>query len=443
MTISVTPSRFALPADHPLRRRLNDEVHARPPERISAPARVSFVAMLADEAQRAESWRVIARVAAESGATPPAPEALHYSADVAGFRLKAERHTEFLRVKIIAPGFGKGGASDPFQQSALESAGASWLSELQGETICAIHVAVVPSADWPPKPHLLAVGVAARDQLVGGLISDARGAAFTDFLIGGDGFTRLLLLDNGMTTGQLGRNLQRLVEIEAYRMLALLAFPVARARMGELSMLESDLRDATTALVSAKEEEEPALLERLTRLAATMESLQSASQFRFGAAASYHELVERRLEELREGRLEGLPTFSEFFDRRLTPAMRTVRVVIERQETLSARISRATDLLSTRVEISSQRQSHALLDSMNRRAQLQLRLQETVEGLSVAAITYYIVSLVGKAAEGLQADGAHVEPAIAMGLAIPVVALMVALGLWRIRRSVAKAFEKH
>ncbi len=123
--------------------------------------------------------------------------------------------------------------------------------------------------------------------------------------------------------------------------------------------------------------------------------------------------------------------------------MRTCRVVVERQETLSARISRATELLSTRVEISSQRQSHALLDSMDRRAQLQLRLQETVEGLSVAAITYYIVSLVGKAAEGLDADGAHVDPALAMGVAIPVVALLVALGLWRIRRSVAKAFEKH
>ena len=123
---------------------------------------------------------------------------------------------------------------------------------------------------------------------------------------------------------------------------------------------------------------------------------------------------------------------------RLAPAMRTCRAVTERQEVLSARVARATELLSTRVEISSERQSHALLESMNRRAILQLRLQETVEGLSVAAITYYVVSLVGHAAEGLEALGVHANPSIAMAVAIPVVALAVAFGVRRIRRSVAR-----
>jgi uncharacterized membrane-anchored protein len=434
---------LSLPPDHPLRQRLNDEVHARPPERIAAPARVSFAALLADEAERAASWRLIAEIAAAGGAPPPAADALHYSAEVGAYRLKAERHTEFLRVKIIVPGLGRGGAADPFAETALESADAHWLSRLEGQTLTAIHAAILPAGPWPPDPQALADSLDWRDALIGALISDGRGAAFTDLSIREDGFSRLVMFDNGLTAGQTGRNLQRLVEMEAYRMLALLAFPVARARMGELNALESQLRDAASALVSAKEEEEPELLERLTRLAATMESLQAASQFRFGAAGSYYDLVERRIAELREQRLEGLLTFGEFFDRRLAPAMRTCRVVVERQETLSARISRATELLSTRVELSSQRQSHALLDSMDRRAQLQLRLQETVEGLSVAAITYYIVSLVGKVAEGLNAEGVPVDPAIAMGGAIPVVALLVALGVWRIRRSVAKAFEKH
>ena len=443
MANSETPDRSALPPDQTLRRSLNDEVHARPPERIVAPSRVSFVALVANEAERRQSWATIGEVAKRAGAAPPAADALHYSIDLGAYRLKAERHTEFLRVKIIVAGYGRGGAADPFAESALQSAGVDWLADLAGKTLTAIHSAIVPAASWPPKVHLLGGGIASRELLVGALISDGRAAAFTDLLIGEDGFSRLLVLDNGMTAGQAGRNLQRLVEIEAYRMLALLAFPIARARMGELNALESDLRDAASALVSAKEEEEPALLERLTRLAASMESLQSSSQFRFAAAASYYELVERRIAELREGRLEGLPTFAEFFDRRLAPAMRTCRVAVERQETLSARIARTTELLSTRVEISSQRQSHALLDSMDRRAQLQLRLQETVEGLSIAAITYYIVSLVGKAAEGLAAEGAPVEPALAMAIAIPIVAILVALGVWRIRRSVAKAFEKH
>ena len=354
--------RLGLPLDHPLRQRLNDEVHARPPERIAAPARVSFVALLADEAQRAQSWRVIAEIAAAAGATPPAAEALHFSAAVGGYRLKAERHTEFLRVKIIVPGFGRGSEADPFAETALETSGATWLSRLQGETISAVHAAILPARSWPPDSQALADSGDWRNSLIGALISDGRGAAFSDLFIRDDGFSRLLIFDNGLTTGQIGRNLQRLVEVEAYRMLALLAFPIARARMGELTALESELRDAASALISAEEAEEPRLLERLTHLAATMESLQAVSQFRFGAANSYYALLLRRLAELREERLGGLLTFSEFFDRRLAPAMRTCRVVVERQETLSARISRATELLSTRVELSSQRQSHALLE---------------------------------------------------------------------------------
>ncbi len=431
-----------MPPDHPLRLRLNDEVHARPPERIVAPARVSFLALVADGEERRRAWEAIAARAKTRGAPPPDSAFDHYSADFGGYRLKAERHTEFFRVKIIVPGYGRGGAAAPFAETAIESAGASWVGDLPGQTISAIHAVVATAESWPLPLDLPSAELSSRDAVIGALISGGAGAAFTDLRIRDDGFGRLLLFDHGMTAGQIGRSLQRLVEMDTYRMLALIAFPIARARMGELSEIERELSSVTSALVSAAEKDEPALLERLTSLAARVESLHSASQFRFAAAASYYELVERRIGELREQRIQGLLTFREFMERRLAPAMRTCRTVVERQDSLSQRIARVTELLSTRVELSSQRQSHALLDSMNRRAQLQLRLQETVEGLSVAAITYYIVSLVGKAAEGLDAEGMRINPSLAMGVAIPLVAALVALGVWRIRRSVAKAFDK-
>jgi uncharacterized membrane-anchored protein len=430
-----------MPPDHPLRQRLNDEVHARPPERPGSPSRVSFLALVADGEARRAAWDLIRARAESNGVAPPDAAAAHFSADFPGFRLKAERHTEFFRLKFIAPGYGRGGAADPFAESALQTAQAGWVDALPGETISAIHAVIAASPNWPPDFERIGADFFVRDSLIGAELIGGLGAAFTDLRIRADGFSRLLILDHGLSPGQTGRTLQRLVEMDTYRMLALMALPVARARMNELSEIERELSRVTAALVSAQEAEEPGLLERLTRLAAQVESLQSASQYRFAAAASYYDLVERRIAELRELRIEGLQTFGEFMERRLAPAMRTCRVAVERQETLSARISRATELLSTRVELSSQRQSHALLDSMDRRAQLQLRLQETVEGLSIAAITYYIVSLVGKAAEGLEREGLRVDPAVAMGVAIPVVAGLVALGVWRIRRSVAKAFE--
>jgi uncharacterized membrane-anchored protein len=442
-TRNATEIRPTLPPNHPMRQRLNDEVHARPPERIITPARVKFLALIADAKQRQAAWAMVTAAAERCGAPAPEADGYHYSADFGAYRVKAELHTEFLRLKIIAPGYGRGGAANPFLESPGEGADIGWLADLPGETICAIHAAVMSVRSWPPSPDQFADWIAPRDALVGATISGGAGAAFTDLRIRDDGFERLLILDRGLSPGQVGRNLQRLVEMDTYRMLALLAFPIARRRMGELTAIEQELAGATSALVSAKEEQEPGLLERLTDLAARMENLQAGSQFRFAAAGSYYELVERRIEELREERIEGLQTFREFVERRLAPAMRTCRAVTDREETLSARISRATELLSTRVELSSQRQSHALLDSMDRRAQLQLRLQETVEGLSVAAITYYIVSLVGKAAEGLEVEGVKIDPALAMGVAIPFVAALVAFAGWRMRRSVAKAFEKH
>ncbi|HVC10220.1 MAG TPA: DUF3422 family protein, partial [Burkholderiales bacterium] len=106
---------------------------------------------------------------------------------------------------------------------------------------------------------------------------------------------------------------------------------------------------------------------------------------------------------------------------------------------LSERVARASALLATRVGVARERQNQDLLASMDRRASLQLRLQETVEGLSVAAITYYVVSLVGYAAKAREAAGVRINPAVAIGVAIPVVAVLAGLGVRYVRRRIARA----
>ena len=430
-----------LPRNHPQRFALNNEVHARPPERLVAPTRVSYLALLADPPQRQEAWKALDALANRYGAAFPDPATDHYSADLGPFRLKAERHTEFVRFKFILSGLGQGGEADPFAEPAISAVPAEWLAALPGELMVATHAAIIPCSVLPPNPAAFARDLFAPDGLIGASIAGGAGSAFTDLRIRDDGFGRLLVVDRSMTPGQNGRALQRLLEMDTYRMMALLAFPVARMLIPVLTTIEQELASIATALVRAAEQDEPALLERLTRLAAEIESRQSETLFRFAAAASYYDLVQRRIEELREERIEGLQTFREFTERRLAPAMTTCASVTARQEALSVRVAQATELLSTRVDLSSERQSHALLASMNRRAQLQIRLQETVEGLSIAAVTYYVVGLVGHAAEALEAVGLQVRPAIAMGAAIPVVALLVALGIRQIRRRVTRATD--
>jgi uncharacterized membrane-anchored protein len=269
--------------------------------------------------------------------------------------------------------------------------------------------------------------------VAGSRIADGAASVFTDFRIHDDGFSRFLVFDRRLTQGQAGRTLQRLTEVEAYRMLALLALPIARRQTPRMLAIERELATLTDGIALGGGEDER-LLHELTRLAAEIESGIAASLFRFGACKAYDELVMRRIAELREARLPGVQTIEEFMSRRFTPAVATCNTASQRLVDLSERVARASSLLSTRVDIARERQNQALLSSMNRRAKLQLRLQQTVEGLSVAAICYYVAGLVGYGAKALKGMGLPLNVDLVVGLSIPIVAFGVMAAVRRARR---------
>jgi uncharacterized membrane-anchored protein len=421
-----------LPPDDPRRISLNDEVHARPPEPLQTPCRVSCLALLAPLHRRGEEWRAVSTLCERFGIEPPSLSASHYSVDLGPFRLVFEMHTEFARYTFVAPASDE---SAPFDEPAVNAVPPDWLSALPGSVIAATHVALV-RGDRETSHGETARQLFDGNQLIGSTIAGGAAVALTDLRVHDDGFGRILVEDNGLTSRQAGRMIQRLLEIDSYRMMALLALPVAREMLPFLAQCEQELTDISVALVGSSEQDEPRLLDKLTALEAAIAGRSSESYFRFGAAAAYYELVQRRIAELREDRLQGLQTFQDFIERRLAPAMNTCRSVGTRQELLSTRVARATQLLSTRVDVTRERQNQDVLRSMDRRAAVQLRLQSTVEGLSVAAITYYVVGLVGYAAKALTSVGVPINPEIAMGVSIPVTALLMILGVRNIRKLV-------
>jgi uncharacterized membrane-anchored protein len=427
-----------LPPDYPDRFALNDEVHARPPDPLTAPCRVSYLALLSDWEQAAAELDHVGALASRFDAPPPEPGANHYSADLGPFRLKWERHTEFARYSFTADGAGE----DPFAEPVIQSVPADWIAALPGEVMVATHVALLPAGEAAPDYEEIAARLFVGNALMGGEVAGGAAMAFTDLRIHGDGFGRLVVQDRSMTPRQAGRTVQRLLEIDTYRIMALLALPLARRLTPFLTERERELAEITAALAKEAGADEATLFDRLTRLEAQIESCQSDSDFRFSASAAYHELVQMRIAELREQRIQGMQLLQEFTQRRLSPAMNTCRAVAARQDSLSSRVARATQMLSTRVDIARQRQNQAVLESMDRRAKLQLRLQETVEGLSVAAITYYVVGLVGYAAKALESVGVGLRPEVVMGVSIPIVAVVIALGVRKIRKTVARAAER-
>ncbi len=418
-----------VPGDHPYRQELNDEVHARPPVPVVAPLRISYLVCLSDSESRDQDQQAIESLTQAYQVKPPAPGDNHFRADLGPIRVKWERHTEFTRYNFYADGL----SDDPFAEPVIDQVPADWLASLESNVLIAAHVALV-AGEESPDPEQISAEMFGGNQLIGSGVAGGTGSAFTDFRIREDGFSRLLVANGRMSPAQAGRTVQRLLEIDTYRMMALLALPTARTLTPFLSGSEQELVRITTALASSEESDELSLLNRLTRMQADIESRYADNKYRFDAANAYYSLVQRRIKELRETRIQGLQTFSEFTERRLAPAMDTCRTVAVRQTNLSQGVARASQLLSTRVDMARREQNQAVLESMNRRAALQLRLQEAVEAVSIVAVTYYAVGLVSYASYGLKEMGLNINTNLLVAASVPIVAIIVFLVVRRVRK---------
>lgn len=427
-------------ADHPLRRALVGEMHARPPMPVAAPARIAHFALFTGEAGAAAERENLIDACRQHGLAPPAADANHFQAElestaaVAG--LTWERHTEFSTYTFRQEG--PFDSVQPFAWNELDAAIRPWLGGVGGELLVAVVLAFVPASSPSPGPADLARIFGAR-RIAGAEVVSGRAAIVTDFALDAAGRVRILLHDRGLGGGEASRLVQRLLEIETYRMMALLALPLAREISPRITEMEQRLGQLAVSLTHLQGVEgEQQLLLALSALAAEVELLAAKTPYRFGAARAYYELVKRRIAELQEARLEGVALIAEFMDRRLSPAMQTCENVHQRLANLSARVSRTSDLLGTRVSVAVEQQNLQLLASMNRRADLQLRLQQTVEGLSVAAITYYAVGLIAYAASAGAELGLPVRAELIAGLSIPVVAGLTWFGVRRIRRWIGR-----
>lgn len=416
---------------HPLRQRLNDEIHARPPVPLTAPTLVSFLAFIHDEATPEADRTHIDKLQARFGQASAGPDdAAHRIIDGGDFLLKWERHGEFSTYTFFRQTEGL----PDLAATALAAAPSEWIEAIPGQLITATHMDFLP-ADTPVAP-LLAARFPSSETLVASQLAGQAATVYTDFRIHG-GFSRYVVLNGDLDRLRAGRTVQRLLEVETYRVMALLAFPTAKAVGRLLARAENELADLIDRMSHATNaDDERAVLADLTRLAAEVEHSVASTNYRFGAAAAYYRLVQQRVSELKEIRISGYPNIKGFMERRLAPALNTCAAIARRQEDLSGRIARTSQLLRTRVDIELERQNQELLAQMNQRAKLQLRLQETVEGLSVVVLTYYGSQLVQYLAKGTK-DLHHLSTDIITAVSIPIIAGLVAWGTHRMRKKLA------
>ncbi len=411
---------------HPERGSILGEVHARPFAPLETPRRLLHFAFLTDSRQAAADREALARFCTDRGVPPPQEAAKHHRARFGETSLRWEQHSEFTTYSWELPGadtpFLPPTGSMPHGMRALPQPGPHLVS-------ADLHL-------LPEQPELALDNLFDPASLAASLVDNGGAVAATDFRAGADGFVRILVLDHGLTPARAGALAQRLLEIETYRTLALLGLPESQRIAPSVRETEETLvRIAGTMTTKAGLAADHALLDEMTALAAKLESEAASSNYRFGASRAYDTIVQQRLVAIGEQPHAGWPTISAFLARRMAPAMRTCQMLQERQGDLATKLARAANLLRTRVDVALEQQNRDLLAAMNERTRLQLRLQQTVEGLSVAAIAYYVVSLFGYLAKGAKDAGMlRMDPGLATALFVPVALIGVWLAVRRIRQ---------
>lgn len=417
-------------ANHPLRYNLANELHARPFPRLTAPGRAAYMAIMPEhprnhDAERAHLIELLDRY----GADHPKPGATHYTGKIGKYGLKWESHTEFVAYTLLCDG----AEETAFDPRTFDIFPADWLAHVPGRRVTSalLHVEITDNdehviekaRDWF-VPESLAISRVLNDSLV----------IAADFRIDPAGHMRFALFARPDTgPGRIGRVVQRLCEIETYKVMSMLGFAAARDLSPKLAEIDGQLTIMTEAMGADNTRAEDTL-HALLNISTELEKIGAQFSYRFAATGAYETIVNQRISVLRETHFGGRQTFCEFMMRRFDPAMRTVKSTETRLAGMSARALRAGDLLRTRVDVERSAQNQALLESMDRRADLQLRLQQTVEGLSVVAISSYVLNLMGYIFRPLT-KSIGVDISILTAVTAPVVIGAVWLMVRRIRKS--------
>jgi uncharacterized membrane-anchored protein len=411
--------------EHPLRRQIVSEMHLRRWPPLTAPGVVMQMLRLVSDEERG-----IERAALEtlpSGSECAPSDNLRHASGTLGEDVQFvwEQHSEASTVTLFR--MGPDAITPDLATDAPLSAALAWAAGLPGELVRATRILILPDEAGAERlqPQL---GFTASDLVschIGTAGDDGGARLWSDFRIGPGGFGRLLLAANGMSDGDLSRLVQRLQELGNYRNLALLGLPVARARWSDLDQVERALT-ALSADVARPDMSDDRLLEGVTALSLDLMSIWSDASFRMNATAAYARLVEERLAELAPHAIRGYPSLADFTQRRLLPAVRTCAAHVQRQHELSMHAHRFASLLRTRIETRIEIQNTLVLESLERSATGQLRLQQLVEGFSVIALSYYAIGLLDHLIEGLAPSGTQSRVSTLLAILVP----LVVVGMW-------------
>ena len=430
-----------------------DELHARPYIKLGNNLRTFHFAYLIKENDEKKSWNYLDKFLRKINFQKlPNESSKYWVAEGKDLTVRYECHTEFISLTLIYPNkIENKNKPKLFDENFLNLLPIEFLENFPGDHFLSTWIEMVPS-NFNFRPIDIE-DYFYHDNFSGSNVAEDGANVFmsfksdrTDFL--GSGFRRVFIQNKNLRTRRTGRLLQRIVELETYQVLSLLGLPQVRQETSHLSNLEKQITEITKSVsktakknLTKKSIDYPDYqqdLNELSYVVAKIEEIDSSTNYRLSATAAYYKLVEQRIQDLREERLESFQTSYEFLSRRLQPAIRTTEAFSRRLESLATRAQRADNLVRTQIEMGVQIQNKNLLESMELRARAQLRLQETVESLSIVAITYYIVGLLSTLVEPINFEKFFISKTVFLALCVPIILILI----WYIAKMVRKKINK-
>ena len=432
-----------------------DELHARPYIKLSNNLRTFHFAYLLKENDEKKSWVYLDKFLGKINFQKlPKQVSKYWVAEGKDLIIRYECHTEFISLTLIYPNkIENDNKNKPklFDENFLRLLPIEFLKNFPGEHFLSSWIEMLPS-----KSNFKPIDIEKffyHDNFAGSNVAEDGANVFmsfksdrTNFL--GSGFRRVFIQNKNLRTRRTGRLLQRIVELETYQVLSLLGLPQVRTETKNLSNLEKQITEITKSVSKTAKNnlDKKAIrypdyqkdLNELSYVVAKIEEIDSSTNYRLSATSAYYKLVEQRIKDLREIRLESFQTNNEFLSRRLQPAIRTSEAFSRRLESLATRAQRADNLVRTQIEMGVQIQNKDLLKSMELRARAQLRLQETVESLSIVAITYYIVGLLSILVDPINFDLIYLSKELFLALCVPIVLILI----WYVAKMVRKKINK-
>ena len=432
-----------------------DELHARPYIKLGNNLRTFHFAYLIKDNDEIKAWKHLNKyIISEGFQELPKKHYKYWVAENENLIIRYECHTEFISLTLIFPNTiltKKKKIPNLFDEKFLTKLPSQFLQNFPGQHFLSTWVEMA-STDYNYQP-IDVEKYFFHDNFAGSKVAEDGANVFISFKTDnsnfiGSGFRRVFIQNKNLRTRRTGRLLQRIVELETYQVLSLLGLSQVRTETANLSYLEKKITEITKS-VSGKAKKNLINksktnqnyqndLNELSYVVAKIEEIASSTNYRLSATSAYYKLVEQRIIDLREERLESFQTHNEFLSRRLQPAIRTCEAFSRRLESLAVRAQRADNLVRTQIEMSIQIQNKNLLESMEARARAQLRLQETVESLSIVAITYYVVGLLSTLIQPINFEKTFISKNVFLSLSVPIILIII----WYIAKMVRKKIKK-